>query len=165
MLFFALHNTVYITALAVTRAVCSYSYSAVLWPECCTTSSWRRSRGCVSRAFSSTSCSLRCSKRRSRVSSSSTSLATVSATTTILPAANNYLTVFYFTVECLMNVLVCLFISKKMPPYAGPIWHYPFSKFMRFYWPDNFLGRQSLHKNVVVHQEARQVFTGKSAGR
>ena len=40
------------------------------------------------------------------------------------------------TLECLINVLVCLFISKKITLYTDPIWHYTFIKFMRLYWAD-----------------------------
>ena len=50
------------------------------------------------------------------------------------------------TLECLINVPVHLFISKKMPAYTGLIWHYTFIKFMRLYWPDHFLEKQSLHQ-------------------
>ena len=32
------------------------------------------------------------------------------------------------TLECLINVPVGVFISRKMPPYAGLIWHYTFIK-------------------------------------
>ena len=30
------------------------------------------------------------------------------------------------TLECLINVPVRVFISRKMPPYTGLIWHYTF---------------------------------------
>ena len=33
-----------------------------------------------------------------------------------------------FTLECLINVPVRVFISRKMPPYTGLIWHYTFIK-------------------------------------
>ena len=58
----------------------SYSCCAVLWQAYSTISSWRPSHGCVWRACSSTSCSLRCSRPRSLESSTSTSLDMVSAT-------------------------------------------------------------------------------------
>ena len=32
------------------------------------------------------------------------------------------------TLECLINVPVRVFISRKMPPYTGLIWHYTFIK-------------------------------------
>ena len=32
------------------------------------------------------------------------------------------------TLECLINGPVCIFISRKMPPYTGLIWHYTFIK-------------------------------------
>ena len=31
------------------------------------------------------------------------------------------------TLECPINVPVCLFISRKIAPYTGPIWHYIFN--------------------------------------
>ena len=64
------------------------------------------------------------------------------------------------TLECLINVPVRVFISRKMPPYTGLIWHYTFIKkkkkkffffFLHFnilvctYWPHNFLETQRIH--------------------
>ena len=39
--------------------------------------------------------------------------------------ASNY---GWSTLECLINVPVRVFISRKMPPYTGLIWHYTFIK-------------------------------------
>ena len=62
------------------------------------------------------------------------------------------------TLECLINVPVRVFISRKMPPYTGLIWHYTFIKKKIFfffflhlnvlvctYWPHNFLETQRIH--------------------
>ena len=58
------------------------------------------------------------------------------------------------TLECLINVPVRVFISRKMPPYTGLILHYTFIKFFFFvhlnilvctYWPHNFLETQRIH--------------------
>ena len=38
------------------------------------------------------------------------------------------------TLECLINVPVCVFISRKMPPYTGLIWHYTFIKKKNFFF-------------------------------
>ena len=65
------------------------------------------------------------------------------------------------TLECLINVPVRVFISRKMPPYTGPIWHYRFIKkllrFFFFFLSLHILARQFLRKatnspNLVVNK-------------
>ena len=76
--------------------------------------------------------------------------------------ANQYIA---STLECLINVPIRVFISRKMPPYTGLIWHYTFIKkkkknffFFFFlhlnvlvctYWPHNFLETTNLPDLVV----------------
>ena len=59
------------------------------------------------------------------------------------------------TLECLINVPVRVFISRKMPPYTGPIRHYTFIK--HFYISFHILARQFLRKatnspNLVINK-------------
>ena len=82
------------------------------------------------------------------------------------------------TLECLINVPVRVFISRKMPPYTGLIWHYTFIKkkkncfFLHLnilvctYWPHNFLETQRIHR-CSCQQELvpLQFITGKASGR
>ena len=82
---------------------------------------------------------------------------------------------------CLINVPVRVFISRKMPPYTGLIWHYTFIKkkkkknfFFFFYikctsctyWPHNFLvNNQFTQFSCQQELVAIQFITGKASGR
>ena len=68
------------------------------------------------------------------------------------------------TLECLINVPVRVFISRKMPPYTGPIWYYTFifflnkkkviKKFAHVYYtvPRQFLRKATNSPNLVVNK-------------
>ena len=52
------------------------------------------------------------------------------------------------TLECLINVPVRVFISRKMPPYTGLIWHYTFLFFTFKYISLHILATQFLRNTM-----------------
>ena len=70
----------------------------------------------------------------------------------LLQQVRYFKTVYSWVPNIVINVPVRVFISRKMSPYTGVIWHYTFIKkkislnvWVCTYWPDSFLEKQSIH--------------------
>ena len=62
----------------------------------------------------------------------------------------------FITLECLINVPVRVFISRKMPPYTGLIWHYTFHILLYYIKKKNFFFFFFTFKCISLHILATQ---------